>query len=59
MPAMPGRNASSVSWLGPGTLRGIFRRTAIAGQCFAEPDDIDHATRIATAQLNTRAKPWV
>ena len=37
----------------------IFRRTAIAGQCFADPDDIGYATRIATAQLNTRAKPWV
>ena len=37
----------------------IFRRTAIAGQCFADPDDIDYATRIATAQLNTRARPWV
>ena len=37
----------------------IFRRTAIAGQCFASPDDIDYVTRIATAQLNTKAKPWV
>ena len=37
----------------------IFRRTAIAGQCFADPGDIGYATRIATAQLNTRAKPWV
>ena len=37
----------------------IFRRTAIAGQCFANPDDIDYVTRIATAQLNTRARPWV
>ena len=40
-------------------VRRIVRRTAIAGQCFADPDDIDYATRIATAQLNTRAKPWV
>jgi transposase len=37
----------------------IFRRAAIAGQCFADPDDIDYATRIATAQLNTRARPWI
>ncbi|MEV0232669.1 transposase [Nonomuraea sp. NPDC050786] len=37
----------------------IFRRHAIAGQCFVGPDDIDYATRIATAQLNAQAKPWV
>lgn len=37
----------------------IFRRNAIAGQCFADSDDIDYATRIATAQLNARARPWV
>ncbi|MEV4115124.1 alpha/beta hydrolase fold domain-containing protein [Nonomuraea sp. NPDC049695] len=37
----------------------IFRRHAIAGQCFIGPDDIDYATRIATAQLNAQANPWV
>ncbi|GAA0594556.1 hypothetical protein GCM10010174_07160 [Kutzneria viridogrisea] len=37
----------------------LFRRTALAGQSFAGPDDIDHATRVATAQLNARAKPWI
>ncbi|WP_081789457.1 transposase [Kutzneria albida] len=37
----------------------LFRRAALAGQSFAGPDDIDHATRVATAQLNSRAKPWV
>jgi len=40
-------------------VRRIVRRTAIAGQCFADPDDIDYATLIATIQLNTRARPWV
>ncbi|GAT67835.1 transposase [Planomonospora sphaerica] len=37
----------------------IFRRHGLAGVSFAGPDDTDHATRIATAQLNQRAKPWV
>ncbi|GGK95617.1 hypothetical protein Ppa06_64010 [Planomonospora parontospora subsp. parontospora] len=37
----------------------IFRRHALAGVSFAGPGDIDHATRIATAQLNQRAKPWM
>jgi DDE superfamily endonuclease len=37
----------------------IFRRAAIAGQCFADPGDIDYATQIATAQLNTKARPWI
>ncbi|MCC3774896.1 transposase [Streptomyces sp. UNOB3_S3] len=37
----------------------IFRKTALAGQTFAGPDEIDHATRLATTQLNTRARPWV
>jgi hypothetical protein len=37
----------------------IFRHHALAGVSFAGPGDIDHATRIATAQLNQQAKPWV
>ena len=37
----------------------IFRRQALAGQDFADPDEIAHATRVATAQLNARARPWV
>ncbi|MFC7642736.1 transposase [Streptosporangium lutulentum] len=37
----------------------IFRHHALAGVSFADGRDIDHATRIATAQLNQRAKPWV
>lgn len=37
----------------------IFRRTALAGRSFADPDEIDQATRLATTQLNARAKPWI
>ena len=37
----------------------IFRRHALAGQDFADPDEIAHATRVATAQLNARAQPWI
>ncbi|MEV4247753.1 hypothetical protein AB0J63_30575 [Streptosporangium canum] len=31
-----------------------FKRCSFAG-----PDEIDHATRVATAQLNARARPWI
>jgi DDE superfamily endonuclease len=37
----------------------LFRKAALAGQSFADPSEIDQATRLATAQLNTRAKPWI
>ena len=37
----------------------LFRRQALAGQCFADAGEITLATRVATAQLNTRARPWV
>jgi DDE superfamily endonuclease len=37
----------------------LFRRDAFAGQSFANPDEIEQATRIATAQLHARANPWV
>lgn len=37
----------------------IFRRHALAGQCFADPDEIAYATRLATFQLNAQAKPWI
>jgi hypothetical protein len=37
----------------------IFRKTALAGQAFADPDEIAHATQVATAQLNARARPWI
>jgi transposase len=37
----------------------IFRKAARAGQSFAGPPEIDQATRLATAQLNARARPWV
>jgi DDE superfamily endonuclease len=35
----------------------LFRRDALAGQSFANPDEIEQATRLATTQLNHRAKP--
>jgi hypothetical protein len=31
----------------------------LPGQSFANPDEIEQATRVATAQLNRRAKPWI
>jgi len=37
----------------------LFRRDALAGQSFATADEIEQATRVATAQLNRRAKPWI
>jgi transposase len=37
----------------------IFRKAALAGQTFADPDEIAHATEVATAQLNARARPWI
>ena len=37
----------------------LFRRDALAGQSEASPKEIEQATRVATAQLNLRAKPWI
>jgi hypothetical protein len=37
----------------------LFRRDALAGQDFANPKEIDQARRVATAQLNARAQPWI
>ena len=37
----------------------IFRRAALAGQSFACPGEISLATRVATCQLNARARPWL
>jgi transposase len=37
----------------------LFRRDALAGQTFADAEEIERATRVATRQLNRRAKPWV
>ena len=37
----------------------IFRRAAFAGQTFADAEEIDRATAVATKQLNARAKPWI
>jgi hypothetical protein len=37
----------------------IFRRTAFAGVSLANAADFAYATRIATAQLNRHARPWI
>lgn len=37
----------------------IFRQQAFAGQSFADSYEIDLATRVATRQLNRKARPWV
>jgi hypothetical protein len=34
----------------------IFRKTALAGGSFGDRDHITHATDVATAQLNARAR---
>jgi hypothetical protein len=33
-------------------------RQALAGQSLATPEEIALATRVATCQLNARARPW-
>ncbi|HVC80831.1 MAG TPA: IS630 family transposase [Chloroflexota bacterium] len=37
----------------------LFRRAALAGQSFADAEEIALATATATRQLNRRAKPWI
>lgn len=37
----------------------MFRRQGLAGQCFADADEVAHATEVATAQLNQHAKAWI
>jgi len=37
----------------------LFRREALAGQTFADGDEIDQVTVLATTKLNRRAKPWI
>ena len=37
----------------------IFRHQALAGQESPAPTQIARATRLATAQLNARARPWI
>ena len=37
----------------------IFRRKALTGVSLADAADIAYATRVATAQLNRHARPWV
>jgi hypothetical protein len=42
-----------------GVCGRLFRRDAPASQSFAHPEQLEQAMRIATTQLNARAKPWV
>jgi hypothetical protein len=37
----------------------LFRREALAGHSFADAGEIELAARVATKQLNHRARPWV
>ena len=37
----------------------LLRRAAFAGQCFANRGEIALAVRVATFQLNARARPWI
>jgi hypothetical protein len=37
----------------------LFRREAFAGQTFADGEEIDQVTLLATKKLNHRAKPWI
>ncbi len=37
----------------------LFRREALAGQTFANGEEINKAARVATQQLYRGAKPWV
>ena len=36
----------------------LYRRDALAGASFVTPDEIEQATRVATAQLNRRVTSW-
>jgi hypothetical protein len=36
----------------------LFRRDAFAGHSFANAEEIERVMRVATEQLNHRAKPW-
>ncbi len=37
----------------------LFRREGLAGQTFADGEEIERVTVLATQKLNHRAKPWV
>lgn len=37
----------------------MLRREALAGQSFVDDDEIEEAVRLATSQLNQRAREWV
>ena len=37
----------------------LLRKAALAGRSFANPEEINQVARLATNQINARAKPWV
>ena len=37
----------------------VFREAALADRSFANRDDIEYATTLATNQLNAHANPWI
>ncbi len=53
------KNAVGACWLNmrEGWWR-LYRRDALAGQMFADTQEIERATEVAIVSLNRRAKPW-
>jgi hypothetical protein len=52
-PRVPAGSTSRRGWW------RLVRRQALAGQCFATPEEIILNSRVATCRLNARARPWV
>ncbi len=40
-------------------VANVSTRSLMSGQSFADAEEIELATRVATKQLNHRARPWV
>jgi hypothetical protein len=40
-------------------VEAVSARGLMSGQSFADAEEIELATRVATKQLNHRARPWV
>lgn len=54
-----GTSAQQRAGVTRGRLVADLPKTALAGQDFTDYDEIAHATRVATAELNARARPWI
>ena len=54
--SFPKERAGSICRRAGGGSSAVMR---LSGQSFANPDEIEQATRVATAQLNRRANPWL